>query len=67
VIRIAKQLGLQSTLNRPDLPGGYEKTPDPFSYPHPADYQTAIREIPRDSEIIELYKKLSGGDPLPNR
>jgi len=34
---------------------------------NPEDYQGAIREIPRDKETIELYKKLSGADPLPNR
>ena len=34
---------------------------------NPEDYQSAIREIPRDKETIELYKKLSGADPLPNR
>jgi hypothetical protein len=33
---------------------------------NPEDYQTAIREIRRDPEIIELYKKFSGGDLLPS-
>jgi tripartite-type tricarboxylate transporter receptor subunit TctC len=27
----------------------------------------AIKEIPRDREVIELFKKLAGGDPLPPR
>ena len=28
---------------------------------------TALREIPRDKEVIELFKKLVGADPLPQR
>ena len=27
----------------------------------------AIKEIPRDREVIELFKKFAGGDPLPAR
>jgi hypothetical protein len=36
--------------------------------PITADEQTkALREIPRDKEVIELFKKLVGADPLPQR
>ena len=29
------------------------------------DHERAIREIPRDPEVIELFKKLVGAGPLP--
>lgn len=31
------------------------------------DQSKAIREIPRDKEVIELFKKLAGAEPLPQR
>jgi hypothetical protein len=33
----------------------------------PEEMEKAIRELPRDPEIVELFKKLAGGDPLPSR
>jgi hypothetical protein len=33
----------------------------------PEALATAIREIPRDRQIIELFKKLVSGEPLPPR
>jgi hypothetical protein len=52
----------------PEFQREYKKaTGDDPSPINPEDYQKAIAEIPRDSETIELYKKFSGGDPLPNR
>ena len=31
------------------------------------EVQTAVRELPRDSEVISLYKKLADAGPLPTR
>jgi tripartite-type tricarboxylate transporter receptor subunit TctC len=31
----------------------------------PKDHERVIREIPRDTEVVELFKKIAGGDPLP--
>jgi len=31
----------------------------------PEDHEKAIREIPREPEVIELFKKLVGAGPLP--
>jgi uncharacterized FlaG/YvyC family protein len=31
------------------------------------EQEKVIREIPRESEIIELFKKISGDAPLPAR
>ena len=33
----------------------------------PEEQDKAIRELPRDREVVELFKKLSGADPLPPR
>jgi tripartite-type tricarboxylate transporter receptor subunit TctC len=31
------------------------------------ELERAIKELPRDSEVVQLYKKLAGPDPLPAR
>jgi tripartite-type tricarboxylate transporter receptor subunit TctC len=31
------------------------------------ELERAIKELPRDQEVVELYKKLAGPDPLPGR
>ena len=33
----------------------------------PEEQDKAIHELPRDREVVELFKKLSGADPLPPR
>lgn len=33
----------------------------------PEEMDKAIKELPRDREIVELFKKIAGGDPLPSR
>ena len=33
----------------------------------PEEYDKALREIPREPELIDLVKKLSGAGPLPPR
>jgi tripartite-type tricarboxylate transporter receptor subunit TctC len=38
--------------------------PDPLM---PEEMEKAIREMPRDAEVIDLLKKLSGEGPLPSR
>src|SRR4030095_1171670 len=62
------QAAFRKAYDDPEFEKEYRKVindgPSPIN---PEDYQTAIREIPRDPEIIELYKKFSGADPLPNR
>ncbi len=62
------QTAFRKAYEDPDFEKDYRKLvgdePSPIN---PEDYQGAIREIPRDKETIELYKKLSGADPLPNR
>jgi tripartite-type tricarboxylate transporter receptor subunit TctC len=31
------------------------------------DLERAIRELPRDPDVVQLYKKMAGPDPLPQR
>jgi tripartite-type tricarboxylate transporter receptor subunit TctC len=31
------------------------------------ELERAIKELPRDPEVVQLYKKMAGGDPLPAR
>ena len=31
------------------------------------ELETAIKELPRDKEVVQLYQKLAGADPLPPR
>jgi tripartite-type tricarboxylate transporter receptor subunit TctC len=62
------QTAFRKAYEDPEFEKEYRKLVGDLPSPiNPEDYQSAIREIPRDSEIIELYKKLSGADPLPNR
>jgi hypothetical protein len=38
--------------------------------PNPLDgeeLERAIKELPRDPEVVQLYQKLAGSDPLPAR
>jgi hypothetical protein len=29
--------------------------------------ERSIKELPRDQEVVQLYQKLAGSDPLPAR
>jgi hypothetical protein len=33
----------------------------------PEEQEKSIKELPRDPQTIELFKKIAGGDPLPPR
>jgi hypothetical protein len=33
----------------------------------PEEMEKVIRELPRDRETVELFRKLAGGDLLPSR
>jgi hypothetical protein len=33
----------------------------------PEEQEKAIKEIPRDTEIVALFNKLAGNEPLPPR
>lgn len=52
----------------PEYVKTYEKlTAEPAMPIGPEEFEKQLREIPREPEIIELFKKLSGSGPLPKR
>ena len=50
-----------------DCSPGRKLTGDEASPLLPEDHEKVIKEIPREVEIIELYKKIAGAGPLPPR
>jgi tripartite-type tricarboxylate transporter receptor subunit TctC len=52
----------------PNFPGDFNKLmgddPAPLGG---EELERAIKELPRDHEVVELYKKLAGADPFPER
>jgi tripartite-type tricarboxylate transporter receptor subunit TctC len=52
----------------PEYIKGYEKlTAEPAMPMTWEEFETELRELPREAEIIDLFKKLSGPAPLPAR
>jgi hypothetical protein len=59
---------MRKALRDPEYAKNYEKlTTDPVMPMMPEEYEKALREIPREPELIELVKKLSGPGALPPR
>ena len=52
---------LNSTRN---LKSSSARSPTPLL---PEEFEKAIRDLPRDREVVELFNKLSGADALPPR
>ncbi|MSP37089.1 MAG: hypothetical protein EXR70_01185 [Deltaproteobacteria bacterium] len=52
----------------PEFPGEFKKLmgdgPAPMSG---EELERAIKELPRDKEVVQLYQKLAGAEPLPAR
>ena len=52
----------------PEYVKAYEKlTSEPAMPLAPEDFEKLLRELPREAELIDLFKKLSGPGPLPKR
>lgn len=52
----------------PEYVKAYEKlTSEPAMPLAPEDFEKHLRELPREAELIDLFKKLSGPGPLPKR
>jgi tripartite-type tricarboxylate transporter receptor subunit TctC len=59
---------LRATFRDPTFLNDFKKQTGAEATPIIAEEQTkALREIPREKEIIELFKKMIGADPLPVR
>jgi hypothetical protein len=62
------QEAFRKTYKDPEFFREYKKlTGDDASPLLPEDHDRAIKDIPREAEVIELYKKLAGAGPLPPR
>jgi tripartite-type tricarboxylate transporter receptor subunit TctC len=60
------QEAFRKTYTDPEFHREYKKLTGPEPTPLlPKDHEKVIKEIPRDPEVIELFKKIAGGDPLP--
>ena len=52
----------------PEFPVEYTKLMgDPPAPLSGEEVEQAIRELPRDREVVELYKQMADGGPLPAR
>ena len=59
---------ITKTFNDPEFHKEYKKLVSDEPTPlFPDENQQAIRELPRDAETIDVYKKLAGPEPLPKR
>jgi tripartite-type tricarboxylate transporter receptor subunit TctC len=56
------------TLTDPDFPAEYKKfTGDEASPLMPDEMEKALKQLPRESETVALFKKLNAAGPLPAR
>ena len=62
------QAAFRKTFQDPEFSREYKKMSGDEATPLlPENHEKAIKEIPRDREVIELFKKLVGAGPLPTR
>ena len=62
------QEAVVKTFKDPGFHKDYKKlTGDDATPLMPEDMDKAIKELPRDPEVVELFKTISGGGPLPPR
>ena len=62
------QEAMRKTFADPDFHREYKKvTGDDATPLLPEELEKVIRELPRDPEVVELFKKFVGGGPLPSR
>lgn len=60
------QEAMRRTFNDPGFHKEYKKlTGDDPTPLMPEEMERAIRELPREPEIVDLFKKISGPGPLP--
>jgi hypothetical protein len=62
------QEGFRRTYQDPEFFKEYKRmTGDEPTPLLPEAHEKAVREIPREPEVIEVFKKLVGAGPLPTR
>jgi tripartite-type tricarboxylate transporter receptor subunit TctC len=66
-VRILRE-AMRKTFNDPEFYAEFKKLvgeePTPLT---PEELEKAVRELPRDREVVELFNKLSSAEPLPAR
>jgi tripartite-type tricarboxylate transporter receptor subunit TctC len=64
----ALQQAFRKVYEDPEFHKEYKKfTADDPTPLLPEDHEKAIQEIPRDREVIEIFKQLIGAGPLPSK
>jgi len=59
---------MRKTLSDPEFAKEYQKLSGEAPSPLTAEsLEKVIKELPRDANVVELFKKLAGADPLPGR
>jgi tRNA nucleotidyltransferase/poly(A) polymerase len=58
---------MRKTFADPEFITQYKKTGDDSSSLTGEALEKIIKDLPREREVIELFKKLFGPDPLPPR
>jgi hypothetical protein len=59
---------MRKALNDPDFHRDFKKLSGFDASPlMPEEQEKVVRELPRERSVVEFFKKLSGGDPLPAR
>jgi tripartite-type tricarboxylate transporter receptor subunit TctC len=59
---------MRKTLSDPEFLKEYQKLSGEAASPLTAEaLEKVVRELPRDANVVELFKKLAGADPLPGR
>ncbi len=59
---------MRKTLSDPEFLKEYQKLAGEEASPLAAEALTkVVRELPRDANVVELFNKLAGADPLPGR
>ena len=61
------QEAMRRTFKDPEFLGEYKKTGDDSPPLTPEALDKIIKDLPRDPEVVDLFKKLFGNDPLPPR
>ncbi len=59
---------MRKTLGDPEFANEYRKLSNEKPSPLTAEaLEKVIRELPRDANVVEIFKKLAGAEPLPVR
>ncbi|MGH8546870.1 MAG: hypothetical protein ACREX3_25305, partial [Gammaproteobacteria bacterium] len=62
------QVAMRKAFKDPEFHEEFKKTtgeePTPLM---PETMEKAIKDLPRDAELVGLFKKIAGGEPLPPR